>query len=170
MTKEYVLTNNCKIVVDKGQPLKLSRADAKKAFKDKDIKLDERLFIISVNNTYDEVQYLNYLNLLRNSSNRMNISGSVVNNFTSLLDLGYVPVWIPPTFFDEDNELADRVLQSIKSKKLLNYIKERQLRLTGTQVSSRTSDIWLSRLDVRTLFKGKMINIPLGNIFKEVIR
>lgn len=165
MATEYVVANNCKLLVDNGKPVKLTINDAKKVFGE-DVKLDNRLFILSVNNTYDREEYLNYLNFIRTASNRSNISASVVNNFTTMLDLGYVPIWMPPTFF---NEGPDKVINALSSKGLTDYVREKPLRLTGTQVNSKPTDVWLSRLSVGKIFNGKMTGIPITSLYEEVM-
>lgn len=149
----YSKTINCIPFV--GEDRRISMATKEEVKKSE---IDTRLYIASLENTKDIVEYLNYYKLLSTFSDRWVLSNSSVNSrYITLLELGFVPLYIPPTFlFDKNIEF--RWLLKIKELEI-RFMQHKPIRFDGSYVDSDFEDIWVSKLDI-----ARIMNVPVEKV------
>ena len=115
--------------------------------------LDTRHYIYSKHNTFDVAQYLNYLNILRPYVHS--------SNYTGMLELGFLPVVMPPSFFED--RLHKLVLPKLTEKGIPFY-QRRPISFLGNSYTSDYPDIWVSKMDM-----AEILNQPPHTILTKTV-
>ena len=94
----YYVTDNCEARIDaQNNFMRMLGQDIIEL--DLDVEVDRRIPLVSFSTGKDLVTYINYIRFLSIVSYHYEISTSNISNrFVNLLDLGYVPLILPPVF------------------------------------------------------------------------
>lgn len=115
---------------------------------DRDYKIDNRIRMASYKTTMDIVTYFNYyqsvLDILISES--YNYSATSVGRLMGLLDGGFVPIYMPPSFFDND-EFEKIFISKLEERGLTVYM-ESQYDIYGKSLHNGKRDVWASRMEI----------------------
>lgn len=164
----YLVTENCIMVTRDGHPLLQIGRELQGR---EGGYLDNRLNIVSFNNTMDAREYMNYFKMLADSANAKLASADFMSGrFVALLDSGFIPYYMPPTFFH--NELRDWFLAPL-IKAGIQYEEHPVMNFDGQLVSVSNQvqfkDVWVSKLDACDFLGIKLKDFSTLNFIKEVI-
>lgn len=113
----------------------------------REYQIDRRLSLASYNNTNDIVAYFNYyayiIQVLVNESYEYHETS--VGRIMGLLDAGFVPVFMPPTFFDR-KDIEDAIASKLTESGYTLYY-EQQSTIKGRLLHNGQRDIWISRME-----------------------
>ena len=137
----YLVAYNCKPHTSKGHPVvEIGRELENRPGG----YLDSRLNIVSFDNTMDAVEYFNYFKLLTDSANqKLQSKDYMSGKFVALLDSGFVPFYIPPTFFPK--ELREFFIHAIY-KSGVQFYEYEAMNFDGQSVYAEEKDIWVSKM------------------------
>jgi hypothetical protein len=165
----YYVTDECAARVDgKRTFMRMSGDDIEKS--KAEYSVDRRLPLVSFKgNGVDKITaYLNYLKLLSIISCFLEASRSdITNRFVNLLDLGYIPLIMPPSFFEKT---VHEVLKPQIEKSGIRFIYHKALRTDGSRLDMSTDDIWGSRMDISNLLGVKYTEVNPLKFFLGVIK
>jgi hypothetical protein len=111
-------------------------------------RLDRRLNAYALNPTMNEHTIFNYVAYLAHRAMLEFSDDSINNNFTELLDNGYMPILALPTFMKSDAGV--NILAKIEAVGL-PILRHRAKKLDGQNLEVG-EDIWVSKLDVQRIF------------------
>lgn len=114
---------------------------------EKDCLLDERTSILSADNTLDMEEYFNYLVVL----NRL-VNATDKRPNTGLLDLGFIPVIAPPSFFKDS--LHKKILPILESKKI-RYFNRPSVSFMRFNYTSSYHDVWVHKTEAAKFVTSK---------------
>jgi len=164
----YLVTENCAMVMRGGNPLVQTGKELQ--YREGGA-LDNRMNIVSFNNTMDAREYIQYFKMISDSANvKLATVEFMTGRFVALLDSGFVPYYMPPTFFHD--ELRDFFMMPLletgiqfEEHPVMNF--EGQLVSVSNQVQFK--DIWVSKLDACDMMGVKLKDFNTLNFIKEVI-
>lgn len=172
---KYHVLYNCNYVVDeKGAPLEITGGKAERSFGSK-VPYDSRLNAISVMTEMDYTTYVNYyktfIYLLNSHSSNMNIKSL----YTSHLDMGLVPIYVPPTFMNAANTpilktLKEAIMSYEKDGEKLRYIELEPIRFDNTLASSIKTDIWISRMQMAKFLGVTPDMLVMDVVLEEILK
>lgn len=113
-----------------------------------DVYYDERHQIFSENNTNDTTEYLNYIDLIRDIAQKDNTTGK----YRYMLDLGFIPVSMPPTW------MLDSVYSGVRAALEAKGIEYFQLPASSFSLGNYTvgaPDIWVSKITLAPICNCK---------------
>lgn len=108
---------------------------------------DKRLNLCSFENKNTLEEYLRYLSIFVDAVQRYIIDSErpASKQILSILKMGYVPYWVPPTF----TQMTDRIeLINALQKSGDNFIKQDPYRIDGSIVAGANKDIYVSRVSM----------------------
>ncbi len=148
----YTITDNC--IVRGGQHGNVLSLFGKDIKEDLTMQVDNRMSLVSYNSTMDLTEYFRYFNIVSISAGRKLASEDFMKgNFIAMLDNGYVPFYMPPTYMPKD--LGDK-FRELVVKTGIDYIEEKAMRFDGLKVDSQANDIWVSRPDAARYAKWNL--------------
>jgi len=131
--------------------------------------LDQRMNIVSYENTLDPIEYFNYYRLLSWAANKKVASGNVTSGrFLALLDNGYVPYFMPPTFMK--NEGTRKAFLAALVYSGVPYIEYVALNIDGKQLDTEFKDIWVSKSGAADYMKLPISKFVTFEFIAEVFR
>lgn len=171
---QYILLYNSKPICDEKDKLyKASGAKIQNSFGE--YQLDSRTESISVCNSLDLEQYFNYyefyIGLLNELTLDINYKGPVVNH----LDMGYVPVYVPPTFMTHENSTMLNYFRSkiysvrLQDGRKLKTLEVEPVRLDGSRAAGLKTDIWVSRFSLAELLGTRPESIRMLSAFEKIL-
>lgn len=150
----YVVSENCRLVTvtdkeDKnyGKVKILTGRNLRKEI-GMDINIDKRFNLAVCNSTMDLEEYLNYYTIFMKEVENLIILDNPSGLFINQLDMGYIPVFAPPTYLS--NELIGKFREAI-NKTGIKVLEKSSMRLDGTYINSDSKDLWCSRLEIAKL-------------------
>lgn len=160
----YVKTQNCVTVTDdKNKLIRTSGADIRDL---DDCMVDDRMYIYSIGNTMDTEEYCNYYETFITKANKEVSVASAKGKFVTNLDLGYIPVYIPPTFFPL--EATEEFIERLEEKKIA-YKRMYPLRIRGDRAGSELTDVWCTRKEIARVLNTTIDNINVLEFLKVVM-
>lgn len=107
-------------------------------------RVDRRFNCVSLNSTGDIMELLRYMTFVMQMSDIVMQKEEKVTQYRALLESGFVPAFIPPSYLMNWHPLF---LDAIK-RTGVRYIEMDPMRFDGAQPQIAGQDIWVSRLDV----------------------
>lgn len=121
--------------------------------------MDDRHDIFSLNNTMDKTMYLNYLQTIKEIA-----QSSKHGRFTCLLDLGYMPVLMPPFYI---STWYPSIVAALEAHGV-PYTRLPASSFAKDMFSHNTPDIWVSKLDCVDLLKKPAQNIRVNDLLDAI--
>lgn len=150
----YVVTDNCRIqlVTDKedknfGKVKILTGKNLKKEV-GANLNIDKRFNLAVCNSTLDLEEYFNYYILFLKEVENLIVLDNPNGAFVNQLDMGYIPVFAPPTYLSK--ELIEKFREGI-TKTGVEVIEKSSMRLDGTYINTDSKDLWCSRFQIAKL-------------------
>lgn len=146
----YLVTQNCstKFTADHNFEVTYLSKDKLDKMEGYEFLYDKRLNVASFDNTLDLNQYLNYylwvVRTIQASTEEFHTVS--INRVFGLLDAGFVPFYMPPTFIDS-KVMYDVFLNHAK-KTGFRYHEETQYNFDGKNLETGRTDIWISKMDI----------------------
>lgn len=139
----YIVTDRC--VARREENGGMVRAIGRDIDVDLSMKIDERAHLISYNSVCDFKEYIMYFNLISTiSATILGKEGFVKGNFVAMLDNGFVPFHMPPTYMSD--VMYEKMINMIKRTNI-TWIEEKTMRLNGSIIEAEKPDIWISRVE-----------------------
>lgn len=165
----YLITENCVRVIRDGT---FDNRFGKEILEmEGDLKLDQRMNIVSRGNSMDAREYFNYFNLIAESINQKLVTVDFMSGkFVALLDSGFVPFYIPPTFYHD--KLRPFFENAIRTSGV-QFIEFNAMDFDGRYVSiageNQQKDIWVSKPEAAKLLGVTLKEFKTTDFVKEVM-
>lgn len=168
----YIITESCQLKVEDnpesknvGKVKTLTGRDVTKEIGTA-FELDKRFNLISVDSTGDLDEYIRYYCFFLQQVEALLSMESPSGNFVNQLDLGFVPVFVPPTYLY--STLSQPFREAIEQTKIKIYEKP-SMRLDGSGINSESRDIWCSRLELAKLFGKHPCSFKMGDYLEMIL-
>lgn len=160
----YSISDNCSVRI--GEHGNVVSQFGKDIIEASDMEVDLRMSLISYNSTKDLVEYFRYFNVVSMSAARKLASEEFMKgNFVAMLDNGYVPFYMPPSYMPR--HLGDEFKELIGGTGI-RYFEEKAMRFDGLKVDSLANDIWISRMDAAEYMHCSLRKFSVLKFIKEV--
>jgi hypothetical protein len=116
---------------------------------------DVRHNMFSLNSSRDIIQYLNYLGMVKEIA--------ATSKYAGILELGFMPLIMPPSFFGD--ALHRAILPNLK----IDYYTLRARSLAGNNYVSDFPDIWVHKLDAAKLVSKAPYAITVKDVLEVVL-
>lgn len=167
-----VLMNGLALLDERSRLLKVRGSEL---LKFTDYQLDNRTQLVSIFNKYDSTEYTNYYAYMIKAMNNKLVNSTENNEMINLLDEGYIPYVIPPTFMNEKNTpdlkfFRDRANEFCYKGEKLNMVRTKPVTFNNTVASNEPTDIWVSRLQMAKWLKCKPEDVTMTRVFNVIIQ
>lgn len=154
MIKGYV-TDNCA----NRRAVDISEYSAKAKSHAYDILLDDRHQIFSENNTCDMVEYLNYIDTIREIAQEDTTSG----RYRYMLDLGFIPVSMPPVWLIS---LVYSKVRPVLDAKGIEYYQLPASSFSSGSYTASQPDIWVNKMSVYEMCNCKPESVTVRRLLE----
>ena len=165
---KYTLCEKNIPVIDKGVVIRITG----EMIVNKNLKasIDRRLLLCSLNNDNSFEEYMRYLKLYLSSVEDYIINTPTNQNNTiyTYLSLGYLPVWVPPTFMSREIGLS--LIRRIRESGD-GYIEADTYKTDGAIIADTSKDIFVNRMDMAKQLKCEPNDVKIShyiNLMKGV--
>lgn len=171
-TVRYIISSNGRLLFDPEtkNAMVMHGKDIKNTYED--YQIDDRLTMVSIDNTYDAQEYMNYyvsyLTLLNRNCRSTDAKGYLVNH----LDMGFIPFIIPPTFLmgcEEFKVMAENLKERL-DKCNIRRINLAPYRFDNTGVNSKKTDVWVSRIDAAKFLGCGVEGVRFQDLFRRLMK
>lgn len=166
--KYPILLNGVPLVREDGRLFHADTTQIENSFDS--YRLDKRTRGVAIYSNMSFEEYCNYFKYIILQLNRRYTDISVHDSIPDLLDQGYIPLIMPPTFYDEDeDEIIKMIIQALDTKKIdgekIVYLKQKQYMVNSRVVNNDKYDYWVSRLQFAKHFKCEPQNVKISDIY-----
>lgn len=121
--------------------------------------IDLRYNMVSDNDTLDFEEYFNYVEM---SKQFVRDAKTVKGGF--LLDIGYIPVWMPPTFLQSYTKMVTKCFVGIP------YLAYKSVSFNNPKYEGDSEDIWVSKVTCAEKFGWAYEDITVKKFWKELLK
>lgn len=120
-------------------------------------KFDERNGVYVRNASFNVEAYLGYLEYLR-----IYVAKGYASRYDEMLRLGYVPVIMPPSFWEKE---VRQLMQKLPED--LQFVTTSSISFTGRYYKSDFRDVWVSKLDAAEYWGWKPEEVTVRRILEQ---
>lgn len=160
----YSLADNCVLRIGgHGQIISKFGKDIEET---SDMAVDQRMSIVSYGSTRDLTEYFKYFYIVSvSAAKKLAVEEFMKGNFVAMLDNGFVPFYMPPTYMPA--EMGEQFKTLIKTTGI-KFIEEKAMRFDGLTVDSQANDIWISRPEAADFLSKSLGEFNTLEFIKEV--
>lgn len=170
--KYPIMINGDLVVREDGRLFHAQTIQIENSFKD--YRLDLRTYAVSVFNTLDYDEYMRYYRYVISQMNVKFASINVIGNLPDLLDQGYMPLIMSPTFIDVEKEVVlSYILEQLEKKRIggqpIICLRQPQYNLGDKVINRDGYDVWVSRMQFASYFKCQPQDVRITEILKFLL-
>jgi len=163
----YTLAQNCIPMKDKGGRIIV---ESYKQIAERGVEglTDTRMNIVSIDNKLDAKEYINYFETMSvNVNYSLPMQSYLSGKFVALLDSGFVPYYMPPSFFPP--EIRKFFIAAIV-KSGVQFYEYAAMAPDGREIYTDARDIWVSKMEAADYLGVSIKDFTTLNFIFEVMR